>query len=121
MNATFESLLTGVNAVADRAALHEDDWMMPILSRDGRRKSQDEPCFRAPRRQLEARSGQVVTFINNQMAIICDKIRDFALLDKALDQCDVDDPGRLPAPAADDPDLLRINAQEGPQPLYPLI
>jgi hypothetical protein len=45
MNATFESLLTSINSVADRAALHEDDRLVPILARDGRRKTQDKPCF----------------------------------------------------------------------------
>ena len=45
MNATFECLLPSINSMTDRAALHEDDRMMPILARDGRRKTQNKSRF----------------------------------------------------------------------------
>ena len=35
LKATSRSLYFGVDAVADRAALHEDDRMMPVFARDG--------------------------------------------------------------------------------------
>jgi hypothetical protein len=63
----------------------------------------------------------MVTFINNKMTVIRYEIRDFTVSDKALDQRNIDDPGRLPPPAADNSNLFRINVQEGSQPFDPLI
>src|SRR5713226_5756522 len=63
----------------------------------------------------------MVTFINNEVTVIRYEIRDFTVSDKALDRRDIDDPGRLPPPAADNSNLFQINVQEGSQPFDPLI
>ena len=62
-----------------------------------------------------------MAFIDNQMTVIGYDIRDFTISDKALDQRHIDDPGRLPSPAADNADLLRVDVQEGSQAFDPLI
>jgi hypothetical protein len=61
-----------------------------------------------------------MAFIDDQMAVAGDEIVDFAPLDQALDDRDVDDASRLPLAASDDSDLLRFDVEERPQALHPL-
>ena len=61
-----------------------------------------------------------MTFIDHQMTVVGHQIRDFAFPDQALDQCHVDDSGRLSFATPDGADLLRINLQEGSQAFDPL-
>ena len=71
--------------MADRATLHEDDGMMSVLSGNGSGQTHDVPRFRSPSDKLEACRGQVMAFIDDQMAVVGDGIRNFPLADKALD------------------------------------
>lgn len=62
-----------------------------------------------------------MAFVDNQMAIIGDNVRNVPVADKALDERHIDDARRLSFPAADDADLLRVNAQKGTETRDPLI
>ncbi|GLS36507.1 hypothetical protein GCM10010869_20960 [Mesorhizobium tianshanense] len=53
-----------------------------------------------------------MAFIDDQMAIVGDDIRNFPLANKTLDERDIDDARRLSLPATDSADLLRVYAQE---------
>lgn len=84
-----------VNAETHRTALHEDDWMMPIFTRDGRRKAQDKLRLGAACHRLKADGRKVMAFIHDEMPIPGDKIIDHALVNEALDHGDIDDTCRL--------------------------
>ncbi|MDX0265717.1 hypothetical protein GOC60_32045 [Sinorhizobium meliloti] len=62
-----------------------------------------------------------MAFVDNQMAIIGDNVRNVPVADKALDERHIDDARRLSVPAADNADLLRVNAQKGTETRDPLI
>ena len=51
---TGSCLRSRVDAVSHWSALHDDDWMMTVLARDGRRQSDDESSLRLPRDGFEA-------------------------------------------------------------------
>ena len=53
-----------------------------------------------------------MAFIDDQMAVVGDDVRNLALADKALDERDIDDAGRLSFPATDNADLLRVDASK---------
>lgn len=89
-----------VHAIPHGAALHEDDWVMSVLARDGGRQSEDEPCLGPTRDLLKAQGRKVVTLIDHQMAVIAETVVDDALADHALNDGDVDaSRGLVPAPA----------------------
>jgi hypothetical protein len=67
-NATLGSLNPCIDPVANGSALHEDNGVMPVLSGDGRRQANDISRLGSPSNKLEACSGQMVAFIDNQMA-----------------------------------------------------
>ena len=53
-NAALGGLSAGVELMADRTALHEDDRVMPVLTGDRRGQPQNEPRFGPPGDKLEA-------------------------------------------------------------------
>ncbi|MFZ0502049.1 MAG: hypothetical protein WAM52_23210 [Steroidobacteraceae bacterium] len=74
-------LCARVDAISNRAALHEDDRVMAILARYGGRETHREPRLGPTSDQLEAARRQVVTFIDNELAVISDAIVHHALAD----------------------------------------
>lgn len=118
---TAGGLRPGIDAMADRAALHEDDRLMPILARYRGGQPENEPRLRSPRDKLEARRGQVVTFVDDEMAIIANKVGDFSAPHEALDQRHIDHASRLAFASPDRPDELRVNVEERLQSLDPLL
>lgn len=110
-----------VDPVAYGSALHEDDGMMPILAGDGGLQSENETPPGAPGHLFEADSGQMMTFINDQMAVSSDDIVDLAFSDQALDQRHIDDARRLALAAANPADVFRIDFEKGSQAFHPLI
>ena len=75
------SLNPCIDPMSNRAALHEDDGMVPVFPGDGRGQTNDVPRFRSPGDKLEACRRQMVAFIDDQMAVIGDEVRDFPLAD----------------------------------------
>ena len=63
----------------------------------------------------------MMTLIDYKMAVVGHEVRDPAMSHKALNECDVDDPGWLPAAATDDPDILRFDFEERSQTCNPLV
>ena len=107
------SLNPCIDTMANRSALHEDDGMMSVLSGDCRGQTHDVPRFRPPGDKLEARCGQVMTFIDNQVTEISDHVRNFPIADETLDERDINDACRLSFSATNNANLFRVNVQKG--------
>ena len=58
-----------INAMPYRPALHEDDRLMTVLARDGRRQSEHESSLRAAGDLFEAVGRQMVALIDDQMTV----------------------------------------------------
>ena len=114
-------LLLGIDAMTDRAALHEDDRVVAILPRHRCRQAKDISGLGLPRDGFEAHGGQVMAFIDDDMPVIGDQIGDDALSNQALHEGDIDVPGRLLLPAMDNAELVRRDVQEGLETRDPLI
>jgi hypothetical protein len=97
-----------------RSALHEDNRMVSILAGHGRGQSQDIPRLGAPRDLFEAKSGQMMTFIHDEMTVARDLIRHLRLADETLYQSNVDSSRGLTATAADGTDVIETDRQKFP-------
>ena len=95
--------------VSDGAALHEDDRVVPVLARYGRRETEHVLRPRVARHRLEADRREVVAFIDHEMPVIGDEVVHHVLALKALERGDVDDPARLAYAAPDPSDGGRRN------------
>src|SRR5262245_37807698 len=105
----------------DRAALHEDDWMVAVLACHRGGQPEDEARLGLPRHLLEAVRREMVAFVDDEVAVVGNAVVDDALAHQALNHCDIDQPG-WPVPAtADTADRLHGKVQEGGKPLDPLI
>jgi hypothetical protein len=62
----------------------------------------------------------MMAFIYDQMIVVRNEVRDLATTHEALNQRDIHDTGRLAPATADDPDILRIDVEEGPEAFDPL-
>ena len=69
----------GIDAEPHRAALHEDNRVVAVLTGDRRRQAEDVFRLAAPRHRLEADRRQMVAFVDDQLAIFADDVIDLAL------------------------------------------
>jgi hypothetical protein len=53
----------------------------------------------------------MVAFVNDKVTVVRHQVRYFATTHEALDQRDIDDAGRLAAPASDDSNGLRVDIE----------
>ena len=113
-------LCPGIDPVTNRPALHEDDRMVAILAADGRGQACDIPGLRPADDLLEALSGQVVAFVNDEMSIVSDDVTHDVLSYQALDDRHIQQSGRLPASAPDPADELGMKSEKARQSLHPL-
>src|SRR5438034_1018198 len=81
-------LLCG-DPVTHRPALHKDNRMMSVFASDRRRKPCDIARFGASRDQFKTCRRQMMTFINDQVAVGADAIVHDPLPDQALYQRNV--------------------------------
>src|SRR5687768_11026112 len=105
-------LRSGVNAIARRTALHEDDRVMTVLARHGSRQTEQIFRLRAPHHGLETDGGKVMAFIDDKMPAIRNDVVRLAFTCKALDHGDVDDPRRSAPATADLADGSRRQIEE---------
>jgi hypothetical protein len=113
-------LLAGIDPMTDWTALHEDDRVMAVFPCHRRGQPQHVAGLGGPRDGLKAHGGEVVAFIDDDMAVIGDQIRHDASPNQALHKGDIDDSSRLPLPAMDDPDAIRRDVQKRLEPCHPL-
>jgi hypothetical protein len=75
-----------VNAMTDRAALHENDRVMPVLASNRRGQTGYELRFGSAGDQLKAAGAKMVAFIHDQMPVIANPIINHPFANKALDE-----------------------------------
>ncbi|PTW96677.1 hypothetical protein C8N33_1247 [Pararhodobacter aggregans] len=110
-----------MNLMPNGPALHEDDGMVTVFSGDGCRQTDDIAGLRSARDKLKTRRGQVVAFIDDQLAVVSHDVVDYAVSDQALDKRHVNHACRFPPSTANCADLLGVDLKEGLQPLNPLV
>jgi hypothetical protein len=86
--------------------------MVAVLAFHGRRQPDDEPRFGPARHLLEALSRQMMALVDDQLAVVGDLVGDYALVDEALNEGDVDLPVRPSSSAADAADRVGGQAEE---------
>ena len=95
----------GVDAVAHRPTLHEDDRMVPVLAGDRGRQAENVAGLGSARDKLEADGREMVAFVDDEVAVVGHKVAHLAVAHQALDQGDVDPPARPTLAAADRADV----------------
>ena len=111
-NPSTSSLRARVNAISNRAALHEDDRMVTIFAGHCRGQPEDVVRLRSASHELETRRRKMVALVDDQMTVVRYNVGYFASAHKALNQRDVNDASRLAASAANDADVPRIDIEE---------
>ena len=96
-------LASGIDAIPDRTALHEDNRMVTVLACHGRGQAGDKLGLRSPCHELKAAGREMVAFIDNEIPISPDLVVHHAFANQALDQRDIDDPRQFAASAAKPP------------------
>src|SRR5436309_1375248 len=86
---TGRRLLPGIDMIADRPALHEDDGVVTILARYSGGQTRHKSCLDPARHLLKTVGRQMVAFIDNKMAIICYAVVHDAFTHQALDKRDI--------------------------------
>ena len=107
--------------MSNRAALHEDDRMVAVLTRDGRRQADHKSGFGLACKLLETVRRQVMALVDDYMAVLGDAVIDDALSDETLNNANVDVSSRSTSSAADSTDCFRRDVEKCRQPLDPLI
>jgi hypothetical protein len=69
LDAALGSLGSGIDAVAHRTALHEDDGMVAILARDRCRQTKNMPGLGATGGKFEADGRQVMALVDDDVTI----------------------------------------------------
>lgn len=115
------SLYLRVHAISYRPALHEDDWVVTVLSRDGRREPSHKPRLGLTRHTFEALCREMVTLVDNKVTVLANSIVDNTLLHQALNDGDVHLPRWPRSATADSADGRRRQIEERREPLDPLI
>ena len=93
-----QGLRLGGCPVPHGPALHEDDRMMAVPARNGRRQPEHIPGLRAARHRLETHGGKVVALVDHKLPVVGDDAH------QALDHADIDEAAWLALAAADLPD-----------------
>ena len=114
-------LLLGVDAVTDGTTLHNNDRVVTILPRDRRREAKQVSSLCLARDGLKANGGQVMAFVDDDMAVFGDHIGHDAFPHKALHESNIDVSSGFPLSAMDDANLLRRNIKKDSQASDPLI
>ena len=113
-------LLFGIHAMADRAALHEDDRVMAVFPRDGSGQPEHEAGLRAAGDEFETVGGEVMAFIDDQVPVVRHAVIDGTLADQALDQRDIDPAAELLVPATEPANRLGGQPEERGETFDPL-
>src|SRR5882762_1107643 len=110
-----------VHSMPYGTALHEDDGMMPVLPRHGRRQAEDETSLRASDDLLEAVRRHMVAFIDDHLPVVANAILDHTFTNEALNDGDIEQPSRCVSATADSANRLGRYVQESREALDPLV
>ena len=109
------------HSVANGTALHEDNWVVTVLASDGRRQPHNESRLGLAYHLLEAPRRQVVTLVDDQVAVVGQAVLDDTFPDETLDNGDVEQSGRPGLASADSTDRLWGQVEERREALDPLL
>ena len=84
------SLGAGIDAIPHRSTLHENDGMVSVLSRYRGGKTHDIAGLGAAGDPFKTLSGEVMTFIEDQLAVVAHEVKHFAFFDETLNQRDIE-------------------------------
>src|SRR5688572_14809029 len=107
--------------MSNRAALHEDNRMVPVLACDGCRQTNDEAASGVAYHLLETVSRQVMALVDNHVAVLGDAVVSCAFSEQTLKDADVNQSSRSISSSADSPDRLGWDIEERRESLNPLI
>ena len=110
-----------INAEPHRAALHEDDRMVPVFAADGCRQAEDAFRLAAPGHRLKTDRRQMVAFVDDQMAILANDVIDLALARQTLNDRYIDNAGGLAFATADLADGFWRKIEKGREAGDPLV
>src|SRR5208283_3668312 len=114
-------LLPGIDTMKNGAALHKDYRVVAVFPCHRRRQAEHESGLGLPSDGFEAHSGKVMTFIDDDMAVISHQIGDDPLPHQALHESDINVAARLLFPAVDNANLVRRDVQKRLETRQPLI
>jgi hypothetical protein len=124
-NTVFERVPTRfsfrIDAMPNWAALHEDDRMVAILSRDSGGEAKNELRLRTSDNLFEAMRGEMMAFVNDQMPVLRDAIIDNAFAYETLNHSNVELPCRFPPATPNLADVPTVDVKKRTQTLNPLI
>src|SRR5207302_1578026 len=106
---TPDRLRLRADTMSHRAALHEDDRMMPILASDRCRQSRDKLSLRAPDDLFEAVGRQMMALVYDQMAIFANAVFDDAFAHETLNESNIECTARFTAPTTDSSNLTAVD------------
>src|SRR5262249_21173484 len=86
-------LLSCIDEVTNGTTLHEDNWVMTVLSGHGGRKTGHESGLGAARHEFKAVGGHMMAFVHDQMAVAPDPVIHDPVPHEALHQRHVDETG----------------------------
>src|SRR5258706_14951324 len=69
-------LRSGIDPMANRPTLHEDDRVAPVLPRYCRRQAGQISCSYLSGDRFEAHGGEVMAFVHDDMPIVGDQVGD---------------------------------------------
>lgn len=116
-----ERLRLGVHAMPNRATLHHDDGVMTVLALRRGGQPDDVARLHLPQHLLEAHRREVVTFIDDDVAVVGHEVVHDLLAVQTLDDVDIDDPGATSASTTDLVNTLDGQIQKCSEPFAPLI
>ena len=106
-------LTLGINAMADGAALHEDNRMMTVFATDRRGQPGDKLGFCLSYDLLETVSRHMVTFIDDDVAVRSHAIAHDPFVYETLNDCHIQRPCRLFAATSNSANGLWRTIQKG--------
>jgi len=101
--------------------LHEDDGVVAILPCYGRRQAEHIFRLGGASHGLKADGGQVMAFVNNELSVVSQQVRNLAFPYQALHGRGINETRRSFASTAYDSNTIRLDVEEGAQPRHPLI
>jgi len=113
-------LRLGADGVPDRPELHRTDRMMSIPPTGRCGQPDDEARADGCQHPLERHSGNVMTLVDDDVAIVADYPADLPVADKALNHRDVQGPGHLRLASTNPANLGGLDAQKQGELVDPL-
>ena len=109
-----------VHAMADRAALHKNDRVMPVFARDCGRQSGHEFRLGPSNDEFKTVRRNVMAFIYNDLTIVCHPVIYHVSPNETLNQSHIQSACQLLSSAPKPANATRWNSEERNQPFNPL-